>query len=84
MYQIDSVPQLVSHIIHASTHNSQASTNSTSVRSRLNEQLSKLQLKHNAEVELMEDIKTFTKHRSVLDKQYAEVLDFRAMPVVSM
>ncbi|XP_064404810.1 F-BAR and double SH3 domains protein 2-like [Halichondria panicea] len=48
--------------------------NSTSVRSRLNEQLSRLQVKHNAEVELMEDIKTFTKQRSLLDKQYAESL----------
>lgn len=45
----------------------------TSTRSKLNEQLSKLQSKHNAEVELLEDLKQFTRQRSALEKNYSEV-----------
>ena len=44
-----------------------------STRSRLNEQLNKLQAKHNAEVDLLEDLKQFTRQRSILEKQYSEV-----------
>lgn len=39
----------------------------------MNDRLSKLQAKHNAEVELLEDLKLFTRQRSLLEKQYAEV-----------
>lgn len=47
---------------------------STSIRSRLNDQLNKLQTKHNAEIELLEDLKLFSRQRSVLEKQYSEGL----------
>ena len=43
------------------------------MRGKVNDQLSKLQAKHNAEVELLEDLKLFTRQRSALEKQYAEV-----------
>ena len=49
------------------------SLTSTSVRSSLNEQLSRLHGKHNAELELLEDIKQFSRQRSVMEKQYSEV-----------
>lgn len=49
--------------------------NSTSVRTRLNEQLAKLQAKHLSEVDVLDDIKSFTKQRSLLEKHYAEVRD---------
>ncbi len=46
---------------------------STSVRSALNEQLAWLQGKHNAEVDLLEDLRHFARQRSAMEKQYAEV-----------
>ena len=61
------------------THLQTNTQNSTSVRSRLNDQLTKLQVKHSAEVDLLEDIKTFTKQRSLLEKQYAEVMSTVSM-----
>ena len=39
----------------------------------MNDRLNKLQTKHNAEVELLEDLKQFSRQRSVLEKQYSEV-----------
>ncbi len=39
----------------------------------MNDRLSKIQAKHNAEVDLLEDLKQFARHRSVLEKQYSEV-----------
>lgn len=46
---------------------------STSIRTKLNDQLNKLQTKHNAEVELLEELKLFARQRSTLEKQYSEV-----------
>jgi len=45
----------------------------TSVRGSLNEQLSWLQGKHNAEVELLEDLRHFSRQRAAIEKQYSEV-----------
>ena len=45
----------------------------TSVRGSLNEQLSWLQGKHNAEVELLEDLRHFSRQRVAIEKQYSEV-----------
>ncbi|XP_053400156.1 F-BAR and double SH3 domains protein 2-like isoform X2 [Mercenaria mercenaria] len=57
------------------------------------EQLSKLQAKHQQECDLLEDIRTFSRQRSVLEKEYAQGLlkltgqllkrDFQAMPDLS-
>ncbi|XP_060556810.1 F-BAR and double SH3 domains protein 2-like, partial [Ruditapes philippinarum] len=57
------------------------------------EQLSKLQAKHQQEFDLLEDIRTFARQRSVLEKEYAQGLqkltgqllkrDFQAMPDLS-
>ena len=46
---------------------------SISIRSKLNEQLNKLQSKHSAEIELLEDIKNFTRQRAEIEKQCATV-----------
>ncbi|KAL4229991.1 F-BAR and double SH3 domains protein 2 [Mactra antiquata] len=57
------------------------------------EQVSKLQAKHQQECDLLEDIRTFTRQRSVIEKEYAQSLlkltgqllkrDFQAMPDLS-
>ncbi|KAL3880913.1 hypothetical protein ACJMK2_033116 [Sinanodonta woodiana] len=54
------------------------------------EQVSKIQAKHQQECDLLEDIRTFTRQRSIIEKEYAQALlkltgqllkrDFPAMP----
>ena len=46
---------------------------SLSIRSKLNEQLNRLQSKHSAEIDLLEDIKNFMKQRAEIEKQCATV-----------
>jgi phage-related protein len=43
------------------------------VRGALNEQLSRIQLKHVAELELMEEIKSFLKQRAQIERDYSQV-----------
>ena len=58
---------------HTLTPSQTHTQSSTSVRGKLNEQLAKLHVKHNAEVEFLEDFKSFAKQRSVIEKDYAQV-----------
>jgi hypothetical protein len=44
------------------------------VRGALNEQLSRIQLKHVAELELMEEIKSFLKQRAQIERDYSQSL----------
>ena len=49
------------------------SQTSMSMRGSLNEQLARLQGKHNAELELIEDMRQFSRQRSIMEKQYSDV-----------
>lgn len=44
----------------------------SSVRSALNEQLGRIQMKHAAEIELLEDFRNFLKQRSQIEKEYSQ------------
>lgn len=46
----------------------------TALKNKLSEQTSKLQVKHHAENDLLEDIRSYTKFRAAAEKEYAQAL----------